>query len=179
MIQKSRVGHPRPPKEIYSWLAKPASCPYRHPSIYLIRPKLKDVISRDSHPRISNSSIPNHLFHNSQFPISYSRLAKQTPILNLERRPDAGRVLDGVADELALAAELQVDLVLVVLALDVGHVDGDEDVRLLLLESQERQDDGGKVGRRGGVAGLVDVGGLCRDEGVRGSSLSGRKVSKP
>lgn len=58
----------------------------------------------------------------------------------------------------------------------MGHVDGDEDVRLLLLESQERQDDGGKVGRRGGVAGLVDVGGLCRDEGVGGSAFSGGEL---
>lgn len=48
----------------------------------------------------------------------------------------------------------------------MGHVDGDEDVRLLALEAQQRQDEGGEVGRR--ARGLPRVGarGLGRDQRV-------------
>lgn len=77
-------------------------------------------------------------------------------------------MLDGVADEPALLAQLEVDVILVVLALDVWHVDGDEDVRRLLLQPQQRQDNGREVRRvtRGLVR--VGLGRLCRDEGVGG-----------
>lgn len=53
---------------------------------------------------------------------------EQLPVLHLKGGPYLGGVLDRVADQLALLPEREVDLLLVVLALDVRHVDGDEDV---------------------------------------------------
>ena len=99
-----------------------------------------------------------------------SRLSKEAPVLDLEGAPDAGGVLDGVADELALLPELQVHFVLVVLSLDVRHVDRDEDVRLLLLQAQKRHDEGGEV-RAGGP--VLGSGGLGRDESIGRRSGSG------
>lgn len=104
-------------------------------------------------------------------PFSTSSLAEQTPVLNLERGPDARRILDSIADELALTTELKVNVFFVVLSLDMGHVDGDEDVSLDLFEAQESHYDGGEVGGVGGVAGLLRLGGLGRDEGVGGCSV--------
>lgn len=75
-------------------------------------------------------------------------LLEQIPILDLEALPDLGGVVDGVADEAALLPQLQVDVLLVVLALDVRHVDGDEDVGQLALEAHQRQDDGREIGAR-------------------------------
>lgn len=67
-----------------------------------------------------------------------------------------------------MLAKLKVDISLVVFALDVGDVDGDEDIRLLLLEAEEGHDDGGEVG--GGrlllLIARADARGLGRDEGV-------------
>lgn len=74
-------------------------------------------------------------------------LSKQAPVLDLKRRPDASRVLDGSTNQLSLTSQLEVNVLLVVLALDMRHVDGDEDVCLKLLKSQKCEDDGGKVGR--------------------------------
>lgn len=74
-------------------------------------------------------------------------LLKQPPVLDGEGLPYARGVVDGVSDQLALLPELQVDVVLVVLAADVRHVDGDEEVGLLVLEAHEGQDYGGEVGR--------------------------------
>jgi len=89
-------------------------------------------------------------------------------------------MLDGITNQLALLAERQVDLVLVVLALDVRHVDGDEDVRVLLLEPDQRQDQRGEVGRRLGLSLLSSTtttreidraGRLGGDEGVGGDAV--------
>lgn len=78
-------------------------------------------------------------------------------------------MLDRIPNELSLLPHLQIDLVLVVRALNVRHVDGDQDVGLFALEPQEGQDQGGKVGRGRGAAPLrVGLGGLRRDEGVGG-----------
>lgn len=99
-------------------------------------------------------------------------LAEQSPVLYLERRPDARRVLDGVANQLALLAQLEVDVLLVVLALDVWDVDGDKDVCLLLLQAQQCHDDSGEVGRRGRITGWLRRHARClrRDESVGGDS---------
>ena len=99
-------------------------------------------------------------------------LTKETPVLDLERRPDARRVLDSVANQLTLLAQLEVDVLLIVLALDVRDVDSDEDVRLLLLEAQQRHDDGGEVGGRGRVTGRLrrHTRRLRRDERVGGDT---------
>lgn len=97
-------------------------------------------------------------------------LPEQRPVLNLEALPDARGVVDGVADELSLLAELEVDVLLVVLALDVGHVDGDEDVGRVALEAQKGEDDGGEVGGGRAVGGGARC--LGRDECVGGRVLS-------
>lgn len=72
---------------------------------------------------------------------------KQAPVLNLEGFPDPRRKLDCVANQPALLAEFQVDVVLIVLALDVGHVDGNQDISGLLLQAKKGQDDGGEIRR--------------------------------
>lgn len=51
------------------------------------------------------------------------------------------------------------------------HVDGDQDIGLLLLEADERQDQGREIGRRGGGGG-GGVGGLRGDEGVGGDRFA-------
>lgn len=107
-----------------------------------------------------------------------SRIGKQAPVLDLKRRPDAGRILNGIANELSLTSELEIDIVLVVLALDVGHVDGDEDVGLKFFEAQEGKCDGCEVGGGRLVAGLADVRCLRRDEGIRRCSSSAGIISQ-
>lgn len=74
-------------------------------------------------------------------------LLEQPPVLDGKRLPYARGIVDCVPDELPLLPELQVDVVLVVLAVDMRHVDSDEDVGLLLLEAHEGQDYGSEVGR--------------------------------
>lgn len=94
-------------------------------------------------------------------------LIKQTPILDLERLPNLGRELDRITNQLALLAQFQVHVLLVVLALDVRDVDGNEYIGIFLFEPHERQDDGRKVGRGASGFGFVDVGRLGRNEGIR------------
>lgn len=106
------------------------------------------------------------------------RIGKQAPVLDLKRRPDTGRILNGIANELSLTSELEIDIVLVVLALDVGHVDGDEDVGLNFFEAQEGKCDGCEVGGGRLVAGLADVRCLRRDEGIRRCSSSAGIISQ-
>lgn len=64
-----------------------------------------------------------------------SVLPEQAPVLYFERPPDPSRVLHGVSDKFALLAQLEVNVFLVVLALDVRHVYGDEYVGLVALET--------------------------------------------
>lgn len=110
----------------------------------------------------------------SQVRPNSSNFIEQTPVVYPERLPDLSGVLDGVANEPALLAQLEVDVVLVVLTLDVRHVDGDEDVRRLLLQPQQRQDDGREVWCvTGGFGGVVWLGCLRRDEGVGGNLGAG------
>ena len=71
---------------------------------------------------------------------------EQSPVLNFQGLPDVGSVIDSIANELSLFAQLEIDIFLVVFALDVGHVDGDEDICLVLFEAQEGHDNGSEVG---------------------------------
>jgi hypothetical protein len=65
-------------------------------------------------------------------------LSEQLPVLDLERLPYLGRKVDRVPNQLSLPTHLQIDILLVVLALDMRDVDGDQDVRLLLLQPHQR-----------------------------------------
>lgn len=71
---------------------------------------------------------------------------KESPVLNLQGLPDVGSVIDSIADELSLFAQLEVDILLVIFTLDVRNVDGDEDISLVFFEAQEGHDDGSEVG---------------------------------
>ena len=103
------------------------------------------------------------------------QLIKQPPALHLKCRPDPGRVLDRIPNQLSLLAQRQVHLLLIVLALDVRHVDGDEDVALLLLEPYQREDQRREVGRRRPPRLVGARGGLRRDERVGGYALAIRR----
>lgn len=66
---------------------------------------------------------------------SVSSFAEEFPVLDLEAFPYTSRVLDSVSNELTLLSQLQVDLIYIIFAFDVGNIDGDEDIRVVLLES--------------------------------------------
>lgn len=66
---------------------------------------------------------------------SPSNLVEEIPVPNLECLPYFRRIVDGVSYQLALLTQLEIDLLLVVLAFDMRHVYGDEDVCRLLLEA--------------------------------------------
>jgi hypothetical protein len=93
-------------------------------------------------------------------------LLEQAPVLDLESLPDDSGVVDGVLNQLSLLADLQVDVLLVVLALDVRHVDGDQDVRVLGLQPHQVQHDGCEV-RRQRLGVWVRRWRLCGDQRVR------------
>lgn len=99
--------------------------------------------------------------------VNLGRLAKQSPVLDLEALPDPSRELHGVTNELALLSELEIDIILVVLALDVRHIDGDKDVGVEFLETEEGHDQGREVWCRAALLGLSDLGCLGRDECIR------------
>lgn len=77
-----------------------------------------------------------------------SDLVEQIPVPDLEGCPDLGSIFYCISDQLALLAQRKVDLVFVVLALDVRHIDSDQYVCRRLLESQQREDEGREVRRR-------------------------------
>lgn len=58
-------------------------------------------------------------------------------------------MFNGITNELSLLAKLKINLLLIVLALDVRHVDGDEYISLAALEAQKGHDNGSEVGGRG------------------------------
>lgn len=72
---------------------------------------------------------------------------EQIPVLDDKGFPNARRNLHCVADELALLSQLQVDFFSIVFASNMGDVDGDEYVSLLLFKAKERHGDGREVGR--------------------------------
>lgn len=61
---------------------------------------------------------------------------KQPPVLDHESFPNARCNLHSVSDELALLAQLKIDFVSIVFTSNVGDVDGDEDVGLLLFKAK-------------------------------------------
>ncbi len=79
-------------------------------------------------------------------------------------------MLDDVIIQLALLAQLEVDVLLVVLALDVAGTLMVSDVCLLLYQAQQCHDDSGEVGRRGRITGWLRRHARClrRDESVGG-----------
>lgn len=72
-------------------------------------------------------------------------LAKKPPVLDDKSFPDASCNLNSVSDKLALLAQLQVNLLGVVLSSDVRHVDGDENICVLLFEAQQSHGEGREV----------------------------------
>ena len=120
---------------------------------------------------VSTTACLSHFAIRANEPARLLLSVEQTPVLNLKRVPYLGGILDSISDQLALFSQCQVHLLLVVFALDVRHVDGDQDVRLLLLQSQKREDNGREVGRRGALSGL-DLGSLRSNQGVGGDVLS-------
>lgn len=79
--------------------------------------------------------------------LNTSSSVEQVPVLDHKGFPNARCNLHCVADELALLAQLQVDVFGIVFASNVGDVDGDEYVSLLLFKTEERHGDGCEVGR--------------------------------
>lgn len=63
-------------------------------------------------------------------------LAKKPPVLDDKSFPDASRNLNSISNKLALLAQLQINLLGVVLSSDVRHIDGDQNIRVLLFEAQ-------------------------------------------
>lgn len=74
-------------------------------------------------------------------------LAKKPPVLDDKSFPDASRNLNSVSDKLALLAELQIDFLGVVLSSDVRHIDGNQNVCVLLFKAQQSQGEGREVWR--------------------------------
>lgn len=72
---------------------------------------------------------------------------KQLPVLDHKGFPNASGNLHCVSDKLALLAQLKVDFFGIVFASNVGDVDGDEYVSLLLFKTKQRHGDGCEVGR--------------------------------
>jgi hypothetical protein len=99
-------------------------------------------------------------------------LIEQIPIFDLEATPNFRRILNGIPDQLSLLPERQVDLVLIILSLDVRHVDGDEDVRRLLFEPHKCQEKRCEVRRRGPLGAKVLFRGLSRDQSIGGNFLA-------
>jgi len=99
-------------------------------------------------------------------------LIEQIPIFDLEATPNFCRILDGIPDQLSLLPERQVDFVLIILSLDVRHVDGDEDVRRLLFEPHKCQEERCEVRRRGPFGAMALLRGLRRDQSVGGNFLA-------
>lgn len=95
---------------------------------------------------------------------------KELPVLNFECLPDLGGILDRIPDQLALLAQSQINLVLIILALDMRHVDRYQYIRRQLLYPQQRQDQSCEIGCPGPVA--RGLGRLCRDQGVGWKILS-------
>lgn len=95
-------------------------------------------------------------------------LAEKPPVLDDKSFPDASRNLNSISNKLALLAQLQINLLSVVLSPDVRHVDGDQNIRVLLFEAQQSHGEGREVWSGVLVAGVACVGGLRCDEGVCG-----------
>jgi hypothetical protein len=68
---------------------------------------------------------------------SSSDLVKQIPVLNLERLPYLRRVLNSIFNHLSLLPKLQIDLFLIIISLDVGDIDGNQNICGLFFEPDE------------------------------------------
>lgn len=68
------------------------------------------------------------------------------PVFDLESLPDLRSILHSILDQLALPPKLQVDIFLAILAFDMRYIDGDENIRALLLQAYQIQYNGGEVG---------------------------------
>lgn len=100
------------------------------------------------------------------------RFTKQSPVLDLEALPNASGVFHSVADKLPLLSQLEIDLLLVVLTLDMGYIDGDEDICVEFLKAEQGHDEGREVWRRGALSGLSDLWCLGRYQSVSRDSRS-------
>jgi hypothetical protein len=104
-------------------------------------------------------------------PLTNLNLIKKTPILNLESLPNPRRMLHRILNQLPLFPQLQIDIVLRILALDMRHVNRDQDIRVLFLQPNQIQYYRCEIWRR--VAGVgVPWWCLCRDERVRWCAFS-------
>lgn len=115
-----------------------------------------------SHRHLNDTSLVPTIQHP---PLSSSNIVEETPVLDLKRLPDLRRILHRVLNQLPLQPNLQIDLLDRVLALDMRHVDANQDIRALLLQSDQIQHDGGEVWR-GLPAAVAGGWGLRCDERV-------------
>jgi len=98
-------------------------------------------------------------------PVS-DNLVEKTPVLDVEAPPNSRGVFDSISDQLSLFPESQVDFIFVILALDVWYVDGDQDIRRLLLKAHQGQNQRSEVGCRFSLGPPVMFRGLRCDQGV-------------
>lgn len=111
---------------------------------------------------------PKALAHAS-LPQLRLNLIKQTPILNLKSLPNPRCILNCILNQLPLLPNLHIDLLLRILALDMRHINRDQDVRAIVLQPYQSEQYSREI--RVLRAGLRRWS-LCGDERVGGDVFS-------
>lgn len=100
-----------------------------------------------------------------------SNIVKHAPVFNLERLPNPRGALNSIFNHFSLLAKLQIDVVFVVLSLNMGHINGDQDICRLFLQPDKTQHNSCEVWSRN-LRFLVRVGCLSSDESICGNILA-------
>jgi hypothetical protein len=82
-----------------------------------------------------------HLLSHASLPHLQLNLVEKSPILNLKRLPDPRRILNRILNQLPLLPNLHIDLLLRILALDMRHINRDQDVRAIALQPDQSEHD--------------------------------------
>jgi len=98
--------------------------------------------------RMGRAYMPD--LYTAGYPIT-SHLVEEVPVLDYEGLPYPRGIFDGVSDKPTLFSQLKIDIFLVIFALDVRDIDGDEDIGRLLFKAEKCQNYGREVRRGRGL----------------------------
>ncbi len=110
----------------------------------VIQKRNENAYQTQIHLKADRHSFPKpttpHKFHStSPLPSPPLNLIKQTPILDLKRLPNPRRILNRILNQLSLLANLHIDLLRRILALDMRHINRDQDIRPIMLQPDQRE----------------------------------------
>ena len=120
--------------------------------------------------------IPNlYLFKST----SSSNITEEGPVFDLKWLPNLGWDLHSILNELSLLSKLEINFCLSIFSLDMGDVDGDDDISDLLLKPNKIQHNSSEIWRLFASRLSRSLGGLGGDQSVCWCFLSeGRKLAR-